>query len=187
MHIIIPMSGIGKRFIDAGYSAPKPLIIVEGKPIIEHVINLFPKESKYTFICNDVHLRETNMREILINLVPNCNIFEVSVDNRKGPVDAVLQAQELIQDDEQVIVSYCDYGTSWNYNEFKKQIDNKDIEGAIACYKGFHPHMLGSDNYAFCREENMFLLEIQEKNHLPLIKLLNMLQMELIILNLEQY
>ena len=163
MHIIIPMSGIGKRFIDAGYSNPKPLIIVEGKPIIEHVINLFPKESKFTFICNDLHLKETNMREILTNLSPNCNIFKVSVDNRKGPVDAVLQAQELIDDNEPVIISYCDYGTKWNYYEFKKQIDNKDISGAIPCYIGFHPHMLGSDNYAFCKEENNYLLEIQEK------------------------
>jgi NDP-sugar pyrophosphorylase family protein len=41
------MSGMGKRFIDAGYFDPKPLIIVEGKPIIEHIINLFPNESKY--------------------------------------------------------------------------------------------------------------------------------------------
>ena len=38
---------MGKRFIDAGYFDPKPLIIVEGKPIIEHIINLFPNESKY--------------------------------------------------------------------------------------------------------------------------------------------
>ena len=36
MHIIVPMSGIGKRFIDAGYKDPKPLIVIDGKPIIEH-------------------------------------------------------------------------------------------------------------------------------------------------------
>lgn len=59
MHIVIPLSGIGKRFIEAGYSDPKPLIIVEGKPIIEHVVNLFPNETKFTFICNDLHLKET--------------------------------------------------------------------------------------------------------------------------------
>ena len=53
MKIIIPMSGIGKRFIEAGYDLPKPLIIVENKPIIEHVINLFPNE-EYIFICNDL-------------------------------------------------------------------------------------------------------------------------------------
>ena len=62
MHIIIPLSGIGKRFIDSGYPVPKPLIKVEDIPIIEHVVNLFPGESKFTFICNDKHLNETNMR-----------------------------------------------------------------------------------------------------------------------------
>ena len=50
MHIIIPMSGIGKRFIDAGYTVPKSLIIVEGKPIIEHIINLFPNTLLYVMI-----------------------------------------------------------------------------------------------------------------------------------------
>jgi len=163
MHIIIPLSGIGKRFIEAGYPDPKPLIMVEDKPIIEHVVNLFPSETKFTFICNDLHLNQTNMRDILLRIKPSANIFEVSVHNRKGPVDAVLQAKELILDDEQVIVSYCDYGTQWNYGLFKQKVNETNADGAIACYKGFHPHMLGSDNYAFVREENMFMTEIQEK------------------------
>ena len=47
MKIIIPMTGIGKRFIDAGYTTPKPLIEVDGKPIIEHVVSLFPNEKDY--------------------------------------------------------------------------------------------------------------------------------------------
>ena len=47
MKIIIPMSGIGKRFVEAGYKDPKPLIKVENKTIIEHVINLFDKETSY--------------------------------------------------------------------------------------------------------------------------------------------
>ena len=163
MHIIIPMSGIGKRFIDAGYKEPKPLIVVENKPIIQHIIELFPCESKFTFICNDYHLKNTNMREILTNIIPDCQIFEVSVHKRKGPVDAVLQAQELITDDEDIIVSYCDYGTKWDYAKFKQEISISNADGVIACYKGFHPHMLGNDNYAFVKETNMWMDEIQEK------------------------
>ena len=163
MHCIIPMSGIGKRFVDAGYKDPKPLIIIENKPIIQHVVELFPGETKFTFICNDEHLKNTNMRETLERIVPGCVIFDVSVTNRKGPVDAVLQAQELILDDEQVIVSYCDYGTKWDYKKFKEEVVARNTDGAIACYRGFHPHMLGSDNYAFVKETNMWMDEIQEK------------------------
>ena len=163
MHVIIPMSGIGKRFIDKGYLEPKFLINVEGKPIIEHVINLFPSEDKFTFILNDLHEKTTNIINILKKLKPKSNILIVSINNRKGPVDAVLQAEKYIDNDEEVIISYCDYGTKWDYNKFKEQIKSKNIDGAIACYRGFHPHMLGTDSYAFVRENNRMMIEIQEK------------------------
>ena len=159
------MSGIGKRFMEAGYAEPKPLIIVEGKTIIEHVINLFDKHNdQYIFICNDLHLKETNMRNILTSIIPTCKIYEVSVNNRKGPVDAVMQiANKEINDDDEIIVSYCDYGTVWNYQEFKNDIKKNNADGSIPSYIGFHPHMLGSDNYAFIRDNNKDFLEIQEK------------------------
>jgi NDP-sugar pyrophosphorylase family protein len=165
MKIIIPMSGIGKRFIEAGYSEPKPLIKIENKPIIEHVINLFDKENdEYVFICNDLHLKETNMKEILLSIIPNCKIYEVSVNNRKGPVDAIMQISEKeIKDTDEIIVSYCDYGTLWNYRLFKKELKEYNLDGAIPSYIGFHPHMLGSDNYAFVKEENKKFIAIQEK------------------------
>jgi bifunctional N-acetylglucosamine-1-phosphate-uridyltransferase/glucosamine-1-phosphate-acetyltransferase GlmU-like protein len=168
MKIIIPMSGIGKRFVEAGYKDPKPLIIVEGKPIIEHIVNLFNKdEDQFVFICNDQHLKETNMKSELLRIVPNAKIYEVSVHNRKGPVDAVMQIaqQEICDDDTDIIVSYCDYGTLWNYEEFKKDIKENKLHGSIPSYIGFHPHMLGSDNYAFIKniKDTKDFLEIQEK------------------------
>ncbi len=157
------MSGIGKRFIEAGYKDPKPLIEVDGKPMIYHVIDLFPAETNFHFICNDEHLKTTNMREILLNKVPNAKIYEVSVNNRKGPVDAVLQIQQNIPDDDEVIVSYCDYGTQWNYSNFLNDMRYNSADGGIAAYIGFHPHMLGSDNYAFMKHDNKSVTDIQEK------------------------
>jgi len=52
MKVIIPMSGIGNRFLNAGYTEPKPLIEVDGSPMIYHVIDLFPGETDFIFICN---------------------------------------------------------------------------------------------------------------------------------------
>jgi len=166
MQIIIPMSGVGKRFQEEGYKDPKPLIEVDGKPMIEHVINLFSGEEDITFICNDLHLRKTNMRNILNNICPKCKIYEVPVEGRQGPVHAVFQIFEHINDNEEVIVSYCDYGTGWNYKEFLRDTRQRKADGAIACYRGFHPHMLGKDNYAFLKEtENgpRWMEKIQEK------------------------
>ena len=88
--VIIPMSGLGQRFVDAGYTDPKPLIQVDGKPIIEHVINLFdPQSDTFIFICNNQHLKETKMRDILSQICPQGTIFEVPVIGRQGPVHAV--------------------------------------------------------------------------------------------------
>ena len=47
MQLIIPMSGLGKRFVEAGYALPKPMISVDGFPMIKHVVDLFPKYLKY--------------------------------------------------------------------------------------------------------------------------------------------
>ena len=52
MKIIIPMSGIGNRFLKAGYKDIKPLIEVDGKTIVEHAIDIFPQEEDFIFICN---------------------------------------------------------------------------------------------------------------------------------------
>jgi NDP-sugar pyrophosphorylase family protein len=166
VQIIIPMSGIGKRFVDAGYDKPKYLIDVDDKPIIEHVINLFPNESNISFIINDEHSKNTNIKNILNDISPHSKIFEVSVNNRKGPVHAVSQIFQNIDDDKEVIISYCDYGTYWNYYKFLQDARKNNASGSVACYKGFHPHMLGSDNYAFLKEtypDSMWMESIQEK------------------------
>lgn len=161
IQLIIPMSGIGKRFIDEGYKDPKPLIEIDGYPMIKHVVDLFPEIEDISFICNEKHLKETNMVNILKEISPNCKIYEVPLENRKGPVDAVLKIVDEINDESEIIISYCDYGTTWDFQSFLKF--SKKFDGVIPSYKGFHPHMLGSDNYAFCKEENLNLIEIKEK------------------------
>jgi hypothetical protein len=163
MQIIIPMSGEGKRFQDAGYNDPKPLINVDGIPMIYHVVDLFPGETDILFICNENHLAETDMRNILLRKVSNAKIYSVSNEGRKGPVHAVAQIFDKIKDKDEVIVSYCDYGTVWNYKKFLEDMRLNDADGGVASYIGFHPHMLGSDNYAFMKHNNLLITDIQEK------------------------
>ena len=60
MTILIAMAGEGKRFKDAGFKTSKPLIVVDGKPMVINAINMLPKEKneKIIFICRDYHLKE---------------------------------------------------------------------------------------------------------------------------------
>lgn len=163
MNVIIPMSGIGKRFIDAGYTEPKPLIVVDGKPIIQHIIERFDTEKDcFIFICNEEHLHTTNMRKVLESSCKNHTILSIK-KQKLGPVWATLQASHLIKDNEPYIVNYCDFNWHWDYANFKQTITANECDAAMVAYIGFHPHLLGENNYASMRHENQWLLEIREK------------------------
>jgi len=41
--VVIPMSGLSSRFTSAGYTTPKHLIEIDGKKVIEHIVELYPK------------------------------------------------------------------------------------------------------------------------------------------------
>ena len=162
MKIIIPMSGQGKRFVEKGYTDPKPLIPVDGAPIIAHVIGLFPGETDIHCICNRTHIETTAMRSIVEGLGAKVHVIE---PHALGPVYAVSQIFDTIGDDEEVIVSYCDYGTVWDYGAFREFC--RGYDGVIAAYKGFHPHMLFGDKYAFLRTDGfnaVDVLEVREKH-----------------------
>ncbi|WP_295752208.1 sugar phosphate nucleotidyltransferase [Undibacterium sp.] len=164
MQIIIPMSGFGERFRRAGYSKPKPLIEIDGKPIVAHVIDMFPGEQEFIFICNQDHLDDPDyrMESILRQYCPTGRVIGIP-PHKLGPIHAVRQVEHLIDPDRPVVVNYCDFTCYWDWNHFKQYVTETACQGAIPAYKGFHPHTLGSTNYAYMREINGWVQDIQEK------------------------
>lgn len=164
VQIVIPMSGFGERFRRAGYAMPKPLIEVGGKPIIAHVVDLFPGEHDFIFICNADHLAHEpyRMAEILKQYCPTGRIVGIEA-HKLGPIHAVRQVEHLIDPDRPVVVNYCDFTCLWDWAHFKTFVAQSGCDGAIPAYKGFHPHTLGTTNYAYMREQDGWVLDIQEK------------------------
>lgn len=164
MRIIIPMAGTGDRYLAAGYRMPKPLIPVDGKPMIEHVTGMYPGENDFLFICNENHVRSTDLVGVLKRLKPRALIRAIP-SHKKGPVYTVTQALDCVPKDDEVIVSYCDFDVSWDYRNFLQTIRTKKAQGALSAYRGFHPHSLGPTLYAYIRQKDNWLLEIKEKGH----------------------
>lgn len=164
VQLVIPMNGLGKRFAAAGYTDPKPLIPVwAGKRMIEYVLDCFPGLTNVVFICNPDHLESTEMRDILLRAVPTGRIVAVPYAG-KGPVDTLLSAADAISDEDEILVSYCDYGMDWDMAGFLDAMRTTNATGGIACYRGFHPHHIGPDCYAYCRTDDTgTLLDIREK------------------------
>lgn len=164
MKIIIPMSGSGSRFAEAGFSQIKPLIQVQGKPIIHYVIDLFPKETDFLFICQNQHLKDTNIETVLKDKVRDAQIVGIEA-HKMGPVWAVSQVLDKIDNTEPCILNYCDFFMDWDYQHFRSTVLGMDVDGAIPCYVGFHPHLLHEQNvYASCKMGvDGYLEEIREK------------------------
>ncbi len=162
MQIIIPMAGRGDRFVRAGHKQIKPLIEVDGKPMIEHVIKLFPSEHDFLFICANDHLASTPLREVLQRLAPRSTIVGIE-PHKLGPVHSALEAKEHIRDNEQVLLSYCDFSLLWNFHQFAGYVRATGCDGCIPSYRGFHPHSLGPNLYGYLKTRGDWVQEVKEK------------------------
>jgi NDP-sugar pyrophosphorylase family protein len=164
MKLVIPMSGQGSRFKAVGYDKVKPLLMVDGKPIIAHVLDMFPGLDEVIFICNEEHLAKTDMKEVLGGLRPNSTIISIPV-HKLGPVHALSYSLPYLADTEDVIVSYCDFTQKWDFHDFQKKVSEKHFAGAVPAYTGFHPHLLHKNLYAgILTDEDGAMKEIKEKH-----------------------
>ena len=164
MQIIIPMSGFGERFRAEGYTIPKPLIEVDGKPVIAHIVDLFPGNHDFIFICNEDHLQnpEWNMRGVLESLGDSTRIVPIAA-HKLGPVNAILKAKDAIDLAAETIVNYADFTCRWDFDSFLEDIRARSLAGSVPAYRGFHPHSGGSTNYAYILEEGLILEDIRKK------------------------
>jgi NDP-sugar pyrophosphorylase family protein len=117
------------------------------------VIDLFPGETEFIFICNEEHLANTDFRmaHILRELCPSGRIVDIT-PHKLGPIYAVRQVEHLLDPNRPVIVNYCDFTCYWDWSHFKSFVKQTACAGAIPAYKGFHPHTLGTTNYAYIKE-----------------------------------
>jgi len=163
MKIVIPMAGTGNRFVEKGYADPKPLIKVNGKRIIDYILDMFDRENdEFIFICNDVHLATTDMQEILESLVSKSTVISMP-QHKLGPVYTVKTVYDLIGDDQEVVISYCDNPHLWDRNNFEMKMHDGKFDGCVLTHTGFHPHTLAHTKMAFVKGANGVLEEIKEK------------------------
>lgn len=164
MQVVVPMSGAGKRFTEAGYQKVKPLLLVDGRPMVSHVVEMFSPDDEFVFLCNAEHLADSSlgMERTLRELAPHVLVVPCTPPTL-GPNHAILQAKNLLGGGP-VFVSYCDFSMDWDREDFLTKVRGGQFGSASICYRGFHPHLLHRNLYAGVRadgENNA--LEVREK------------------------
>ena len=162
MRVLIPMAGRGDRFVAKGYKDPKPLIKVNDKMIIEYILDMFEDTDDITFICNETHLKNTDMEKVLKKLSPKSDVVSIP-NHKKGPIYTLMPFLDMVEDDEEVIVCYCDNPLIWDKKDFYNYVRENDMDGCILTHSGLHPHTLNSTKMAFLKTNGIWMEEIKEK------------------------
>lgn len=136
--VLIPMAGKGSRFSNAGYTFPKPLILVHDKPMIQVVVENLKFDADYVFIVQREHYEKYKLEHTLKLIVPDCKI--VLTDGvTEGAACTTLLAKEHIDNDRPLIIANSDQFIEFNREKFLDHIDSLDDDGTILTFESTHP------------------------------------------------
>lgn len=127
LNIVIPCAGAGSRF---NTSIPKPFIDVDGKPMIEAVVENLNLDANYIFIVQKQHHLKYFLQKVL---VPNCQVIEID-ELTRGAAETVLQACKYIDNSNPLLIANCDQILEWNSNQFIKKIESSEYDGLISTF-----------------------------------------------------
>ena len=158
MNILVPMAGAGSRFAQAGYTFPKPLIDVRGKPMIQVVVENLNIEAHYIFLVQKEHYEKYNLKHLLNLIAPGCDVVQVD-GITEGAACTTLLASDLINSDEPLLTVNSDQFVEWNSNEVLYAWSADSIDGGILTFKGTHP------KWSFAKlDDNGCVSEVAEKS-----------------------
>ena len=158
LNILIPMAGAGSRFTQAGYTFPKPLIDVQGKPMIQVVAENLNIKANFIYIVQKEHRQKYNLDTLLNLVTPNCKVVEVD-ELTEGAACTALLAKDFIDNDAPLFFANSDQFVEWDSNEFFYKMNENEADGGIVTFKSTHP------KWSFAKtDEQGLVTEVAEKN-----------------------
>ena len=132
LQLVIPAAGLGSRFSMVGMTTPKPVIDVDGLPMIAWVIGNF--NLRPTDVVIIVTRPEIGLSEILLPYLCafQCRVEFVCIDYvTEGPAITVSLAKAMLDLDEALIVANSDQYVSAGLDEFLNQARYSSSGGQI--------------------------------------------------------
>ena len=158
LNILIPMAGAGSRFEQAGYTFPKPLIEVNGKPMIQVVVENLNLDANYIYVVQKSHREKYNLDTLLNLLTPGCKIVETD-GLTEGAACTALLAKDYINNNNPLFFANSDQFVEWDSNEFMYKMQETDADGGIVTFTATHP------KWSFAKVDKRGLVnEVAEKN-----------------------
>lgn len=158
--IVIPMAGKGSRFVDGGYTKPKPFIDVFGKTMIENVLNnLKVDNARFILIARKEHIED--YPEAIKEIQDKYNVVFLPIDiTTEGAACTVLFAREFIDSNNPLIIANSDQIVDMNIQKFVSDCLVRNLDGSILTFKD----PFKSDKWSFAKTDKSGLVkEVKEK------------------------
>ncbi len=153
MNIVIPMAGAGSRFAAAGYKEPKPFIPLNGKTMIEHVIdNVSMPGAKFYLLARIEHMSYISNT----GLADRNDVAFIPIEKMtEGAACTVLRAQAFIDTDEPLLLANSD-----QYIEYDRQKWQDFASGVDAAIMTFPS---SESRWSYSLEEGGRVIRVAEK------------------------
>lgn len=139
LNVVIPMAGAGSRFAAAGYTFPKPLIEVRGKPMIKVVVDNLNVEAHFIFVVQKEHYEKYHLKSMLNLIAPGCDIAVID-GMTDGAARTVLHAVPYIQDyDAPLLIANSDQFVEWDSNNTLYAFNAGGVDAGIVTFNATHP------------------------------------------------
>ena len=158
LNVLIPMAGEGSRFAKAGYTFPKPLIDVQGKPMIQVVVENLNMDANFIFVVRKEHREKYNLDSLLKLIAPGCQIVETD-GLTEGAACTALLTRDLIDNDAPLFFANSDQFVEWDSTEFMYKMNETNADGGIVSFTATHPKW----SFAKVNDEGL-VTEVAEKN-----------------------
>ncbi len=132
--VLIPMAGAGSRFQQQGFKLPKPLIDVNGKPMIQWVVENLNIKANFVFVVQKSHYEQYNLGIILPLIAPNCKIVQTD-GLTEGAACTALLAKEFINNNDHLLIANSDQFVEWDSCDFMWHMISADADGGILTFE----------------------------------------------------
>jgi NDP-sugar pyrophosphorylase family protein len=140
MKIVIPMAGPDERFKQYGFPFPKPVVEIDGRPLIEHAfdcLRMTPK-ADFTFVIRKEDDQRFHLSDVLRLLDPNCTIITADGETAGAACTAML-AVEQIDNDEELVITNGDQILNFDLDRVLTEFRERRLDAGTVVFDSVHP------------------------------------------------
>jgi dTDP-glucose pyrophosphorylase len=160
MNFIIPMAGLGSRFVKAGYTLPKMLLEAKGKTLLEWSLSSLPLKlsTVIVFVGLKEHEDKFGLSAKIKTLYPSLNCRFIFLDQvTRGQAETVYLS--LGECDMELPLVIFNIDTYFYSSTLQDALLNPSNDGVLGCFQS------GEDRFSFARldKRDEYVVEVREK------------------------